>query len=249
MAITVEMQEGGFYYRPDGWIFRHHSFAVERGDVLAILGPNGRGKTTLLKSLVGLLRLDEGSLRREGEFGYVPQHHTVAFSYSVLDMVLMGRARHVGLFATPAARDLEAARRALGRLGIAGFAERSFNHLSAGEQQLVMIARALASDCRILVLDEPTGSLDFKHQSTILRTLQRIARHDAMTVVFATHVPQHAALIATHVLLMRGPRDYLFGPTDEVMTDANLSRLYEVDVRRLGFTHGEREVEAIVPVF
>lgn len=243
------MRQAGFCYRPDEWVFRDYSFAVDRNEVVAILGPNGRGKTTLLKSLMGLVRLKEGTVHMDGEFGYVPQSHQVPFSYTVLDMVVMGRARHIGLFSTPARSDFEAARQALARLSIGHFAERPFNRLSAGERQLVMIARALASDCQVLILDEPTSSLDFRNQNHILQTLRQISRSRSITIVFATHVPQHAALIAGQVLLMSGPRDYLFGPSPEVMTDRNLSRLYNLEVRHLTFTHRDREVQAVVPIF
>lgn len=247
----IELDHGGFYYRPDEWVFRDYSFALQAGEVLALLGPNGRGKTTLLKAIVGLLSLKEGELRRSdgSDLGYVPQHHSVAFAYTVLDMVLMGRARHIGFFSTPSQADVEAARRALAQLSIGHFAERLFHSLSAGEQQLVMIARALAAGCDALILDEPTSSLDFKNQGEILQTLRHLARVQGMTVVFATHIPQHAALIADTTLLMYGPTDYLVGQTNEVLTDEHLSRLYGIDVRHINFTHNERNVTSLVPIF
>jgi iron complex transport system ATP-binding protein len=245
----IEASGISFCYHRDEWVFRDYTFSVGAGEVLAVLGPNGRGKTTLLKSLMGLLEPKEGIVSLGGPYGYVPQSHGIPFSYSVLDMVVMGRARHIGMFSTPAASDMEAARRALARLAVEDFAERAFNKLSAGERQLVLIARALASECRILILDEPTASLDFQNQGRILRTLNVLARDDNMSIIVATHVPQHAALIASHVLLMYGPHDYLFGPAADAMTEATLSRLYNTRIRELRVQDGDGEVVVLLPTF
>lgn len=245
----IEARGAGFYYRRDEWVFRDYSFSAGAGDVLAVLGPNGHGKTTLLKSLMGLLEPREGIMTLREPYGYVPQSHAVPFSYSVLDMVVMGRARHIGMFSTPSPSDMDVARHALARLAVADFAERAFNTLSAGERQLVMIARALASECRILVLDEPTVSLDYQNQGRILRTLNALARDDNMSIIMATHVPQHAALIASHVLLMYGSHDYLFGPAADIMTEAALSRLYNTRIRELQVWDGDAEVTVLLPLF
>lgn len=245
----IEARNVGFYYRRDDWVFRDYSFTVDAGHVLAVLGPNGRGKTTLLESLMGLLQLREGSASLGGPYGYVPHSHGVLFSYSVLDMVIMGRARHIGMFSTPSLSDMNAARRALERLGVAGLSERAFNTLSAGERQLVMIARALASECRILILDEPTASLDYQNQGRILRTLDALARDDDMCIVMATHEPQHAALIASHVLVMYSAHDFLFGSAADVMTEAALSRLYNTRIRKFHALDGDSEVSVLLPIF
>jgi iron complex transport system ATP-binding protein len=244
----IEAREAAFHYRHEEWIFRGYSFSVGAGGVLAILGPNGRGKTTLLKCLIGLLELKAGVVALGGPYGYVPQSHAVPFSYTALDMVLMGRARHIGMFSTPSLLDIEAARHALAQLGVGDYADRPFNRLSAGERQLVMIARALASECRILVLDEPTASLDYQNQGRILQTLHALARDD-MAIVIATHVPQHAALIASHVLLMYGPRDYLFGAAADVMTEASLSRLYNTRIAEFHLPEGDGEMRVLLPMF
>lgn len=245
----IEAASASFRYDGGRWIFRNCSFAAGRGDVLAILGPNGQGKTTLLKSVLGLLPLEEGKINIRGSTGYVPQSADPAFPYSVLDMVIMGRARHVGLFKTPGRRDFDLARLALAQMGLCGFEDRTFSSLSGGERQLVLIARALAAECSLLVLDEPASALDFKNQGVILRTLARLSKRAGLTVLFTTHFPQHAVHLADKVLLMQGAEDFQFGPASEVMTNESLGRLYDMSVCHVTFQHQERLVRTVVPVF
>ncbi|HET8726006.1 MAG TPA: ABC transporter ATP-binding protein, partial [Alphaproteobacteria bacterium] len=168
--------------------------------------------------------------------------------YRALDMVVMGRARHLGLFRAPGRRDFALARQALGRLGCSGLADRRVTELSGGERQMVMIARALAAGCDVLVLDEPTSALDFSHQKRLLHTLRDLAAQ-GLTIVFSSHVPQHAQQAADKVLLMQGPQDYDFGPRDQVMSEANLARLYGVPVRAFDLDHEGRPLRTVVPVF
>ena len=144
------------------WLFRDLSFFLPRGEILALLGPNGRGKTTLLKCFAELHR----ALRRtcrcgRGAIGYVPQQFVTPFDYSVREIVLMGRARHIGVFSNPTSRGSAIADEALAMLGLSRLAERTFTTLSGGERQMVLMARALASGAEIMLLDEPTSALDF----------------------------------------------------------------------------------------
>ncbi|MDU8944327.1 ABC transporter ATP-binding protein [Ovoidimarina sediminis] len=230
-------------------VFRGTSFDLERGQTGVILGPNGRGKTTLLKAIVGLLTLTAGVATTEGRIGYVAQRNDMAFSYRVLDIVVMGRASHVGLFRTPGAEDYRIARHSLDRLGIGGFADRPYTHLSGGERQLVMIARALASDCDILILDEPTSALDFSNQALILEMLERIAAENGLTVLMTSHVPQHAQLLADKVLLMHGPDRQEWGAAVDMLTEDRLEALYGVPIKALELQHRGRTANALVPLF
>lgn len=240
----------GFRYGAGAsWTFRRHSFRLGRGRVMAVLGTNGRGKTTLLKTLLGLNRPTEGRVTLAGAIGYVPQASDNAFAYSVLDMVVMGRARHIGAFSAPGRRDYNAARAAIARLGIEALSDRKVPTLSGGERQLVLLARALASECAILVLDEPTSALDFHNQQVMIDTMSALSRKDGLTILFTTHTPHHAMLLADDVLLMRGPEDYDFGPAAEVLTEERLSTLYDIPIRRLDFDHAGRAARAMVPVF
>ncbi|WP_319559312.1 ABC transporter ATP-binding protein [Marispirochaeta sp.] len=245
----IEARDISFGYSGGGKIFRNHSFRLEKGKSMAILGPNGRGKTTLLKCLLGLFPVGGGEIIRNGECGYVPQKASVVFSYSVLDMVVMGRARHIPLFSSPGAADYHIAESLLDTLGITRFRDRDFSSLSGGEQQLVLIARALASECSLLVLDEPTSALDFKNQGRILNTIRDLSGNEGLSIIFTTHSPDHAAFAADDVLLMYSPDEYLFGPADDTMNDDNLRRLYGLEIRGVEYTHSRGRGRALIPVY
>lgn len=245
----IEATSIGFKYKVSGYIFKNHTFRVDSGRVLAILGPNGRGKTTLLKTIIGLLPLSEGEIKIDGRIGYVPQHAAAMFPYSVLDMVVMGRARQIKLFESPKKADYELAFNALCVLGLSDFVHRNFLELSGGEKQLVLIARALVSECSVLVLDEPASALDFKNQNLILRTLKNLSRNQGLTIIFTTHFPQHAVHLADQVLLMYAPEEYRFGTAEDVLTDGHLKSLYGMEVRNILFNHCNENRRTIVPVF
>lgn len=247
-AAVIELDSAGFRFG-ERWIYRDVSFALARGEIAAVLGPNGRGKTTLLKTVCGLLPPLEGEVRVRGRLGYVPQSAFAAFSYSVLDIVLMGRARHVRLFRVPSAQDFEIARQAIASLGLSDMSERLFNQLSGGERQLVLIARALASECDLLVLDEPVAALDFHNQGLILETLREISLQRGLTVLMSTHYPQHALHLAHKVLLMHGPDRYQFGASDEILSETNLRELYSVPIRKVDIEHDCRISTTLVPIF
>ena len=227
-------------------ILQDCAFHAERGGVLAILGSNGVGKTTLLDALIGVLRPSAGSVRLDGPTGFVPQLVEVPFSYSVQDVVLMGRARQVGLFGAPKASDYAAMRRALSLLDITDLEERTFNDLSGGQRQMVMIAQALCSDCEILVLDEPCAALDYRNQTVVIDVLQRLSEAHGLTVVFTTHAPQHALAIASHVLLLYDRASHDSGATHEVLTEDALSRLYGVPIAKAYFSGQDRFTFALV---
>jgi iron complex transport system ATP-binding protein len=221
-------------------ILESYSLKVAKGDVLAILGANGIGKTTLLNCVAGLRKPDAGSITKAGLIGYVPQLFQATFAFSVLDIVLMGRARHLGLFGAPKRADYEIAERYLALMQVDHLKDRPFNALSGGQRQLVMIAQALASECAIMVLDEPCSALDYKNQAIVIATLRRLNREMGLTIVFTTHAPQHGLEVASHVLLMNDLRRYRYGPVAEVLTAENLSSLYDVPIARAEFSAGGR---------
>jgi iron complex transport system ATP-binding protein len=191
------------------------SFTLEAGRVLCLLGPNGGGKTTLLRTLLGLLRPMGGEVRIGGEplaslprrevarrLAYVPQAAPGGFAYPAREVVAMGRAARLPLLAAPGARDRAVAETALDRLGIAHLADRPVTELSGGERQLVLIARALAQEAGCLVLDEPTASLDFGNQALVLRQLRLLATRDGLGVLMTTHHPDHALLLADAAMML-----------------------------------------------
>ena len=246
---AIEFDNLAFAYNPGQWVFRGYKAEVDQGKVFAILGPNGCGKTTLLKLLIGALHPQEGTILHKDRFAFVPQLFQVSFSYSVLDMVLMGRSRKIGLFSTPSAKDEEAAFTALSRLKLEDLVERPFDELSGGQRQLVIFARALATEADILILDEPTSSLDLKNQGVILEWITHLSHEEKLTVVFTTHHPHHAHAVADTTMLMLGEREFLCGPTDEVITEEHLYNLYGVDMKRLRFEHKGKMIETFVPVY
>ncbi|MBA0052520.1 ABC transporter ATP-binding protein [Streptomyces sp. AJS327] len=223
----IELNGIGYRYTPGRWVFRDVHATAREGRVLAVLGPNGRGKTTLLRCAAGLLKPSAGTVRATRPVAYVPQSHGAALSYSVADMVLMGRTRHLRAYATPGERDRRRAAEALDRVGIAHLAPRIYTELSGGERQLTLIARALAAHCRILVLDEPASALDLRNQARVHTLLGELA-DEGMGVVLTTHHPDHALHLADDALLVFGPDDVRCGPREELLTGPVLSELYQV---------------------
>ena len=217
------------YGRARPWIFRDVTLSVERGEVLAVLGPNARGKTTLLKCLAGLHQPGSGAVTTEGGVGYVPQSHQSVFSFDVLDVVLMGRARKVKLYSSPTSTDRDASLAALDRVGVGRLAYRDFGALSGGERQMVLIARALVSGCDTLVLDEPASALDLANQARILSVLRSLA-DEGMAVVMTTHHPDHALHIAERSLLMIDGDHRRIGLTRELLSDDLLTAMYGVQI-------------------
>jgi iron complex transport system ATP-binding protein len=168
----------------------------------------------------------------------VPQLFHATFAFSVLDIVLMGRARNLGLFGAPQRADYAVAERALDWMQVAHLKERPFNALSGGQRQLVMIAQALASECEIMILDEPCSALDYKNQAIVIATLRRLNREMGLTILFTTHAPQHGLEVASHALLMEDVQHCRHGPVDAVLTADNLSSLYDVPIARAEFVPG-----------
>ncbi len=240
-ASLIEAQGLGIGYG-DFAVGRDISLAVCPGEVVCLLGPNGSGKTTLFKTLLGLISKSSGQLSVAGrpieawprrdlarQVAYVPQAHTSVFPYRVLDMVLMGRTSHHGVFSSPTAADREAARAALRLLGIADLAGREYTRISGGQRQLALIARALAQDTPAIILDEPTASLDFGNQALVLAEVKRLSER-GLGIVLSTHDPDHAFAVGSRVVLLHEGRVAAEGSPAEVLTPALLERVYGVAV-------------------
>jgi ABC-type cobalamin/Fe3+-siderophores transport system ATPase subunit len=218
------------------------SVSIERGDLVGILGPNGSGKTTLLKILGGAIRPYAGSVTLDGRpiadwtrrdiarrIAVVPQDTHAAFDFTVFDIVLMGRFPHLGAFALEGPEDLAIARRALHATGTADLAERAFSTLSGGEKQRVVIASALAQGSPLLLLDEPTASLDIGHQLDVEALLQRLNTETGVTMILSTHDLNLAATLCRRLVLLREGRVLAAGATEDVLTSAAVRTLYGVD--------------------
>lgn len=223
-------------------VLRDVSLAIHAGEVVSLLGPNGCGKTTLLKVLLGLLRPQRGKVLfhgkdvaamspRElaGQMAYVPQTHRIGFAYRVLDVVLMGRTPHKSFFSDYSKQDIEIALQCLERLSILHLSERPYNEISGGERQLTLIARALAQGANTLIMDEPASGLDFGNQIRLLTRISDLSQ-DGCTFIKSTHAPDHALWIANRVLIMKGGTVIADGKPQDVINGDAISRLYSTQV-------------------
>ena len=245
--LAVDSLAFGF---PGRTIGRDVSFTLGAGEVMCVLGPNGGGKTTLFRTILGLLERHAGSIRLQEEalenlsradiarrVGYVPQSHAGYFAYTVEEFVLMGRTAHLGVFAAPAKKDSVVATRALESLAIEHLAAKPVTQISAGERQLALVARALAQEPKLLVLDEPTAGLDFGNQVRVLEKIAALAA-SGIAILFSSHDPDHAFLCARRALLLAEGRVLESGAPREVIRADTLERMYRVSVQVLATEGG-----------
>jgi len=221
-------------------VLRGISFEAPKGALVSILGKNGAGKSTLFRCMLGLLRRYEGSVMIEGQdvrtlsarqlsrrIAYIPQLNYPAFSYSVLDMVLMGTSGG-RMLSVPGKKEESIAMEALSRLGMEGFAHRDYFRLSGGERQLVLIARALGQQSRILVLDEPTAALDYGNQMIVMSRLKALAR-EGYTIIQSTHNPEQAYLFSDMLLAMKDGRALASGKPQDVFDAQLVKEIYGIE--------------------
>ena len=238
----LDVQDLSFSYGPR-LVLRGVCLQAQPGELLFVLGANGAGKTTLFRCILGLLPGYGGQIRVDGQsiaglsaralaqkVAYIPQSHHPAFPYSVMDMVLMGTNHRLAPFASPGRAERQLAMEALETLGIADYASRSFQRLSGGEQQLVLIARALAQQARILLMDEPTSALDFGNQVRVLERAAALA-NQGYTILISCHNPQHAMLYAQRVVALHDGRIVADGPPADALDEGLMQRLYGVPAR------------------
>ena len=216
-------------------LFAPLTLTCRPGEIWAVLGANGRGKSTLLDTLTGVLPPLGGEMQCEGGVALVPQSFRPAFRWRVSDVVLMGRARHVDLFAQPGEEDARRVENALAQLGIAALAGDDFGALSGGQQQLVLIARALVGASQNILLDEPCSALDLSNQQVVLQLISDLAHRQSRTVIFTTHDPTHALQVASHTLLLLPDGEWLAGRSGEVLSEPHLQRAYGLAVRKIDY--------------
>jgi iron complex transport system ATP-binding protein len=234
-------------------VLEHLSLSIEPGTATAVLGPNGAGKSTLLQLATGWLRPRSGQVLLDGQptqglpprllgrsISLVPQGEHTPFDYSVLEYVLLARAPHLAPLAMPGPEDERTALAAISDVGLERLAHRAVTTLSGGERQLALVARALAQEPRLLLLDEPTSQLDLAHKAQLVRLLRALVAR-GITLLAATHEPDLAAALATHLVLMREGQVYRAGAFAHLFTPELLSATYGVPVR-IARLHGQQVV-------
>jgi len=257
---VLSTEQVSFRYAPGGpLVVEEVSVRLADGALVGILGPNGSGKTTLLRLLSGTRKPTTGRVMLGGQpldrmsrrevarrIAVVPQETELAFEYSVLEIVLMGRHPHLGVFTVEGPGDIRIAREALAATGTGHLADRPFHELSGGEKQRVVIAAALAQSAGLLLLDEPTASLDLGYQLEVSALLQRLNQDHGVTMAISTHDLNLAASICRELILMRDGRVLATGPASEVLTPENVQRLYDVEADV--HVHSDTGHVTVVPV-
>lgn len=242
----IELKNASFSYDTRK-IFKDISFSVNKGEVFCVLGPNGCGKTTLLDCILGILKLNDGDIlfnntsiksikpKQLAEFlAYVPQNHQRTFPYTVEEIVLMGRAHKTKLFSAPNESDKQIVIEALERVGIKSLAKRPYTQISGGQCQLVMIARALAQESKIIIMDEPTSHLDFKHELILLELIVDLIKERDISIIMATHFPNHPYYfenkgINTTIALMNNGSFEEVGSPRQVLSESNIKKVYSIN--------------------
>ena len=238
--MKIRIENGCFGYKGGPRLLNHIDLEADGGQMIAVLGPNGVGKTTFLKCMLGLLPWDEGQTVLDGEdireisprsfwqqVSYVPQAKNASVSYTVEEMLLLGRSSHIAPFAAPTPYDLQIVEEVMERLDITALRKKRCNAISDGELQMALIGRALVTGAGILVLDEPESNLDFRNQLIVLETLKSLAK-EGRTVIFNTHYPAHALQHADQALLLRTDGTARYGAVDEVITEDTICEAFGV---------------------
>ena len=240
-------------------LFQNLDFEVQKGETLAILGPNGVGKTTLLRCIMRFLMLREGSIFVDNinastmtslqfwrKISYVPQAKKLVFGYTALDMVVMGVSQNLAFGTAPKKKDYEKAYHLLDQFGIASLAEQSCNTLSGGQLQMILIARALIKEPELLIMDEPESNLDMKNQLIVLNTIESLTKSN-LAIVINTHYPAHALRCAQKTLRLGDDR-YAFGDTREMVTEDNIRSFFGIDAEIVNGKNHAKEVKGVLPI-
>jgi iron complex transport system ATP-binding protein len=241
-------------------VLQDFSARISSGEIFCLLGPNGIGKTTLYKTILGFLPSLGGTISVDGRniqslsarelaryIGYVPQSQSSSFSFSVPDVILMGRNSHLGIFGQPGRRDHDLVEGLMADLGISHLRERLYTELSGGERQMVLIARALAQEPAFLMMDEPTGNLDFGNQALVLRQILGLAEQ-GLGIIITTHYPEQVLMLNTTVALIKKNGDSVSGPAREVLTEKILGETYGVPVAVTEVPYRDKRLSVCQPL-
>lgn len=258
--MKFEVVNGNFGYGFTA-ILHDVSFSLEGNQVLAVLGPNGVGKTTLLKCMMGLLKWNRGETRIDGlametmshsriwkRIAYVPQSKGISLSYTALEMVLMGRSARLGLFAQPSREDMAIAKKAMEEVGITFLKDKQCSRMSGGELQMVLIARALCTQPEMLILDEPESNLDFKNQLVILDIIKQLSKERGIAAIINTHYPAHALKIADRALILNRDGSSFYGEAGATITEENMKKAFSVEVKIADYCYEDIHYHNVIPI-
>lgn len=247
MKLELKNVTCGYGLKP---IIQNVSMEVKSGEVLCMLGPNGVGKTTLFKTILGFLNIQKGNILIDGKsiydyspkelaklLGYVPQAHNPPFPFKVIDVVLMGRVSYIGMFSSPTKEDFDIALNALEILDILYLKDKVYTEISGGEKQLVLIARALAQQAKMLIMDEPTSNLDFGNQIKVLTHVKKLAQK-GIGVLMTSHFPNHVFFCATKVALIKNGKLLTIGEPNQVITKESLKEMYGINIEIINYDIG-----------
>ena len=254
--MGINVQNIIFKYE-ENKILKGCSFDLEKGKIFSLLGENGCGKTTLIKIIGGILKADAGNILIDHQdinklkskevaqkMAYVPQEHISSFPYSVLEIVVMGRNPHLGIFSRPSAKDYDIAKEAINLVGIYELKDKNYRKLSGGEKQLVFIARAMTQQAEYILLDEPTSHLDFKNQHKILSIISEIVKERKVGVLISLHDPNLAINFSDYGIMMKDGKILAHGNMDDISTSNNFTLLYDTKVQ-VDYLEGKRKFISI----
>ncbi len=257
----LEIKNGHFAYHKGKEILTDVNFKLKKQSIVSILGPNGVGKTTMLKCMIGLLKWTKGSSYLDGKnlndmsekeiwskISYIPQIHSFSFSYTGLEMVLLGLNINIGYFSNPSKRDIKKARNLMAEIGISHLEEKDCNEMSGGELQMVLIARALISEPEIVILDEPETGLDFHNQLLVLNLIKELVDKNAISAIMNTHYPTNALMISDHALIMDKNGSSIYGETEDIINAENIEKTFNVEVIMNIAEHNGKSFKTIIPV-
>lgn len=262
MSAVLDVKDINFSYVANRPILKNVSFSLRAGELINLLGRNGCGKTTLLECLAGNRRASGGSILLNGKeisacsteerakkISVVYQEHNAPFPYAVLDVVKMGRTPYIPMFGGCKAEDTAIAWEALRMVGLEHLADRAYTQISGGERQMVLIARALAQQTGVVLLDEPTSHLDFRNQTLIMKTIHELVVRENIAVLMSTHSPYQALMYDSSTMLMKDGRVVALGNSRDVINDNNLSDIYDmqIHVTRILDAQTGAEISACIP--
>lgn len=252
--MILETDNLSFHYHNGRLIFHSVSFNVGKGEVLSILGPNGSGKSTLLNCLANLYKPVTGEILLDGQpmskmglrdvacmVGYVPQIHMPTYAFTVREFAVMGRTPYIGAFATPSRDDYRIADEALERIGVAHLRDKPYTEISGGERQQVTLARVIAQQPQLVLLDEPTAHLDYGNQHRVIQMIRQLAE-EGYALIMTTHNPEHAIILDGKVAILNRKGVLSIGQAAETLNAETLSDLYELSIKTIYDEDAKRKI-------